>query len=145
MREKLEYDIPYGEKGKRKFYHVTIEYVYNYVYEENARMSEIAQKVQTYSNRLIEISNEIKTASMDKLKELKEETDKKMAYIDQQKGFFDSQYELINSILEDNGIVDQEVNDKEFWNRKVTAPDRIAFIEAVVKKDIIKGGKSGKK
>ncbi len=145
MRNELEYYIPYVEEGEEKMYPVTINYVFNYVYKENAELYKIRAKVQDYANRLNQIQAESKGADEKRLDELTTEIKEKVAYIESHQDFFERQFKLINSILVDNGIKDKEINTLEFWERKVTPENAIRFLDKVIRKDITKGDGKGKK
>lgn len=146
MRKVLDYDIPYIDKGKKKYYPVRIEYVMNYVYKENGKMFEVRKKTQEYADRIGKIQEEGRTATAERLEELNDELLKITNYLEGQTNFFERQFNLINSVLIDNGIENEVVNTLEFWEKKVEPGEIIAFLNAIIEKDTVsKGGGQAKK
>lgn len=127
------------DNGVARKWPVPISFVSNYIIKEYRKLGELRTQVLEASSWIMSNQELIKSGDEEALREYKE----KEAFIMSNDDFPSKQYELINQILVDNGIVDREINTYEFWDRKVDVTDAIEFLNAAVLKDSSKSN-SGK-
>jgi len=147
MSKEITCVLPYREKGKEKALEIKIDFVSNWVIREFNNIMQIVYETQKSWNAVILKSTEIKYLQEEKpegyidrvenlYKDMKELTDK-ISDIGET-GILERRFEVIKTILEDNGVTDERLLSFDFWDRNVEPDSVIDFLEQVAWKDIDK-------
>jgi hypothetical protein len=147
MSIEIKYVLPYREKGKAKTVEFKIDFTSNWVVREFNNIMQMVYETQKAWNAVVLKSTEIKYLQETKpegyyekvetlYKELKELTDGIQAIGDDD--ILQRRYELIKTILIDNGVTDEKILSFEFWDKNVEPDTIIDFLEKVSWKDIDK-------
>jgi hypothetical protein len=143
MRKTITYNIKYNEKGNINEIPVTIKFVSNYVMREYSEiMAEIGNVRKDWDTlTLITAKRELlKNADGDNSEEL-EKIDSEIKKIEdnvrgyKDNDFFKKRFDLIQVILEDNGIENEMLLSSKFWDRKIEPQEIINFLNAAIAKD----------
>jgi len=147
MGKVLNFELEYREKGEKKILNLTIDFVSNWCVDEFSAISAAASVVKARWNKISDLTTEIAALNIERPDGYKEQVHERKAQIDaltksileySNGSFFTRRFELVKTILEDNGVKDEKFLSSDFWNKNVEPDKLISFLDAVIYKDIDK-------
>ena len=145
MIKSVDFNLEYREKGEKKNKIITIDFISNGVIKRYDKLmgevNEVSQKNDERQELLIEIVN-LRIDKPEGWKDLQKEKKKKVEEIENfiksfnENGHFERRFEIIKTVLEDNGIKDEKLLTFDFWENCVDANTMIEFISASIWKDL---------
>ena len=150
MQKSIDYTIPYREAGEAKLFRVKVSFISNWVikrYDEmQSRILEVDanwKEIQRLGEQIVDLKRNKAEGYKDEVDELKERIEKLSDDIKafSNGDFFQTRYELVKQILQDNGIRDAKYLSYEFWDRQVDASVLMDMLLSVVYKDVNQSAK----
>jgi len=145
MIKSVDFNLEYREKGERKNKMLTIDFISNGVIKRYDKLmgeiNEISQKSDERQELLIDIVN-LRMEKPEGWKDLQKDKKNKVDEIEtliksfHNNGHFERRFEIIKTILEDNGIKDDKFLTFDFWENSVDASSMIEFINMSIWKDL---------
>ncbi len=147
MKKTIDHVLKFRSKGEDRYLTVSVDFVSNWVMREYNNILQIINDTQTKWNSIVEAMKKREallaempegfSAQLDVLdKEIRGHTEaiKKNGEGD----IFQKRFEVIKTILEDNGVKEEILYDYNFWDRCVEPSEMNEFLEACAWKDIDK-------
>ena len=147
MGKVLNYEVEYREKGEKKSLPLAIDFVSNWCIDEFSAVSACASVVKSRWNKISDLTTEIAGLQIERPDGYREQVREKKEQIDaltksileySNGSFFTRRFELVKTILEDNGVKDEKFLSADFWNKSVEPDVLIKFLDAAIYKDIDK-------
>lgn len=147
-KKDLDYKLPYYDRGVPYLKSIKISFVsnkvlrmYNELSQTLVKLDDINKKKQLINQELAEIIVDSKTPIKERMMQAKEkkaeEKDLLMELKDLNDAYvFDERWKIIKRVLDDNGIDDEQLNDKDFWDEKTEAETPWSFLTKCIMKDI---------
>jgi hypothetical protein len=145
MSEVLKATIEYREKGEKKETIFNIDFVSNWCIREYSDIMALSASVKMKWDRISDLRTEMMAISIEKPEGFREKSKEKKAELEtlnkdiisfSENDFLKRRYELIETLLRDNGITDEKFFSFDFWDRCVEPSQVIKFITDCVYKDM---------
>ncbi len=143
----IDYALEYRENGERRIYHLSIDFVSNYIIREFNKIMQVAYDVQNKWDRISDITTEISSLKMekpegylDKLIRLDSDMSAMTAGIlsHDTEGVVNKRFEILQQLLNDNGYKEPFLHDFDFWDKQVDPSQMIELLSLCAWKDIPK-------
>lgn len=147
MSKTLNFELEYREKGEKKVLPLAIDFVSNWCVDEFSAISACAAVVKSRWNKISDLTTEIAGLQIERPDGYKEQVRERKEQIDaltksileySNGSFFTRRFELVKTIIEDNGVKDEKFLSADFWNKSVEPDVLIKFLDAAIYKDIDK-------
>lgn len=145
MIKTVEYNLEYREKGEKKYKTFTIDFISNGVIK---RYDKLINEINEFSKQNDERQNlllEIVGLRSDKPEMYKELIKAKKERVDEiekfmqgytSNGHFERRFEILKTILQDNGVTEEKFMTFDFWENCVDANSMIELMTNAIWKDL---------